>query len=118
MFGAVVKVDENQYWKIADKAREAGFSVVPRTNRLMIPFNGKFMELVKQFGLKTVPLVGEYKSLFDAVIQNKEWMLKGMGEGRIVVSKNDICKWKIGAEKNKFNVERLERVIGMLQKDT
>jgi len=61
------------------------------------------MNLANSLNYPTVPIVGEYGSFYEAVKANQDWMLEGKGEGMIVVTKEGIKKWKIGAERNNSN---------------
>jgi len=117
-FGAMVKVEENLVDEVYGKILNAGYSVKveEESHNIQVCFNARFFELItKTFNIKTVPLVGQYKSIYDAVKANQEWMLKGMGEGLIVTSDKTIHKWKIGAEMNSSNVGLLDTVLDMLK---
>ena len=120
VFGAMVKVEEDQVDEVYSKIHAAGYSVCmdEENHNMQIGFNTRFFELVsKTFNVKTVPLVGQYKSIYEAVKANQEWMLKGMGEGLIVTTDKTIHKWKIGAEMNSSNIGLLDTVLDMLKDD-
>lgn len=85
---------------------------------LQVCFNKKFMKLCEIFGYSTVPLVGEYSSFYDAVMENKDWMIEGLGEGLIVVAPDYIKKWKIGAEANADNTDLLHKTHFFLEENT
>jgi len=121
VFGAMVKVEEDMVDEVYGKIHNAGYSISmdEENKNMQICFNAKFFELVfKTFKIKTVPLVGEYNSIYEAVKANQEWMTKGMGEGLIVTTDKTIHKWKIGAEMNSSNVGLLDTVLDMLKDDT
>ena len=125
LFGAMIlPASEEAQEAIYTKAREAGYTVLKEeaetedetcSLKLQMCFNGAFMKLVEQFGYATVPIVGEYDSFYDAVIANQEWMVQGLGEGLIVVSKDYIKKWKIGAEANQTNRDLIDRALNMTE---
>lgn len=121
VFGAMLNVEENLVDEVYGKIHNAGYSVniEEESRKIQVCFNARFFELItKMFSIKTVPLVGQYQNIYEAVKANKEWMLKGMGEGLIVTSDKTIHKWKIGAEMNSSNVGLLDTVLDMLKDDT
>ena len=66
--------------------------------------NQAFKNLIDKHGLPTVPYLGVYENFYSLVTTNYDWMLKGNGEGLVLVNEGKISKWKIGAERNYSNL--------------
>ena len=127
LFGAMVlPANEEAQEAIFTKSKEAGFCILKEevdpdiedevaSLKLQICFNKSYAKLAEKEGYATVPMVGEYESFYDAVMTNQEWMRQGLGEGLIVVSKDYIKKWKIGAEANATNKDLLTQALFMAE---
>ena len=46
--------------------------------------NGTLKALMDKFNIPTVPYLGKYENLYELMIQNYEWIFKGMGEGLVI----------------------------------
>ena len=46
-------------------------------NFLRVMFNKPFMTMIQGLGYSTVPLVGEYQNLVEAILSNTDWMVNG-----------------------------------------
>ena len=46
--------------------------------------NGTLKALMDKFNIPTVPYLGKYENLYELMIQNYEWIFKGMGEGIVI----------------------------------
>jgi hypothetical protein len=116
----MIETDPELQDEIHEKVRTAGYTVLKKTENpfLQVCFNRTFENLAKMLNYPTVPLVGEYESFYDAVKANQNWMVEGKGEGLIVVTKEGIKKWKIGAERNNSNIDLIDSVFQHIKVDS
>ena len=126
VFGAMIKVEgEDACVKLL---QDAGFACnVRRGNdsedeeradaKIMLMMNQTFKDVLDKFNLPTVPYLGKFENFYELVVQNYEWMVKGNGEGLVIVANIAISKWKIGAEANATNLDYLRNLIDAIEDD-
>ena len=121
VFGARIVGDDNE--KIYKQLSEKDFYIKMRKDCVLILPNSTFLNIVKSYDIDVPNMIGEKKTIFEIVKENKYDMARGKIEGIIFTwysaqNSGIIAKWKGPQEPQPNAIATTENAINLIENES
>ena len=121
VFGARIVGDDNE--KIYKQLSEKDFYIKMRKDCVLILPNSTFLNIVKSYDIDVPNMIGEKKTIFEIVKENKYDMARGKIEGIIFTwysaqNSGNIAKWKGPQEPQPNAIATTENAINLIENES
>ena len=121
VFGARIVGDDNE--KIYKQLSEKDFYIKMRKDCVLILPNSTFLNIVKSYDIDVPNMIGEKKTIFEIVKENKYDMARGKIEGIIFTwysaqNSGNIAKWKGPQEPQPRAIATTENAINLIENES
>ena len=121
VFGARIVGDDNE--KIYKQLSEKDFYIKMRKDCVLILPNSTFLNIVKSYDIDVPNMIGEKKTIFEIVKENKYDMARGKIEGIIFTwysaqNSGNIAKWKGPQEPQPSAIATTENAINLIENES
>ena len=121
VFGARIVGEDNE--KIYKQLSEKDFYIKMRKDCVLILPNSTFLNIVKSYDIDVPNMIGEKKTIFEIVKENKYDMARGKIEGIIFTwysaqNSGNIAKWKGPQEPQPNAIATTENAINLIENES
>ena len=121
VFGARIVGEDNE--KIYKQLSEKDFYIKMRKDCVLILPNSTFLNIVKSYDMDVPNMIGEKKTIFEIVKENKYDMARGKIEGIIFTwysaqNSGNIAKWKGPQEPQPRAIATTENAINLIENES
>ena len=121
VFGARIVGEDNE--KIYKQLSEKDFYIKMRKDCVLILPNSTFLNIVKSYDIDVPNMIGEKKTIFEIVKENKYDMARGKIEGIIFTwysaqNSGNIAKWKGPQEPQPSAIATTENAINLIENES